>query len=238
MAVNYQVSKIYSEFEPVAVDIHGNGLTSKRFYGKPDIELNLNDYIALPSMEEVFYELVPGVGLRKNRSGFFFVLKDEITGEKTFKPGAVMINGVLIDDPGEIALLNPENVEKIEIIKGEYQVGNIVFNGIISIILKEGENPSPDITKSGFRAVYATIDRPETIPNLVYGENRPQGSPLPDFRNTLYWSTGAEPDSDGNISFEFFTSDFCSTYTITVSGIGNDGKIFSASKEFSVVPGQ
>ena len=35
-----------------------------RFYGKPDIELVLEDYIKLPVMHEVFFELMPGVFMK------------------------------------------------------------------------------------------------------------------------------------------------------------------------------
>ena len=41
-----------------------------RFYGKPDNELIMKDYITLPVMQEVFFELLPGVQLKTNKGGY------------------------------------------------------------------------------------------------------------------------------------------------------------------------
>ena len=59
MSVNYQVEKIYgiSGLGDTLNQFH-HLLVPVRFYGKPDQELIMSDYISLPVMQEVFFELV------------------------------------------------------------------------------------------------------------------------------------------------------------------------------------
>ena len=62
MSAHYQVAKIYGT--SYTGNIPGKPLIhreTKRFYGKPDIELVMDDYIKIPVMQEVFFELLPGV---------------------------------------------------------------------------------------------------------------------------------------------------------------------------------
>lgn len=233
MGINYQLNKIYKEFAP---EVTGNGLTNSsiRFYGKPDIELILADYIALPSMEEVFHELTPGVSLRRHRTGYNIVFADEITGQKFENPDIVMVDGILINDPEVIASMDPGSVEKIDIIKGKYQAGSIVFNGIVSIILKEGEATGADMAPAGMRTQYMPIDETLFPGHISYGEGRPYDTPVPDFRNTLFFGSRITPDKEGSVRFDFFTSDYCSDYLITIKGITDTGSPVSWTKTITV----
>ncbi|MCA1756928.1 MAG: hypothetical protein LC649_05670 [Bacteroidales bacterium] len=233
MGINYQLNKIYKEFAPA---VTGNDLNNSRvrFYGKPDIELILADYIALPSMEEVFHELTPGVSLRRQRTGLNLVFADDITGQKFENPDIIMVDGVLINDPGAIASLDPGSVEKIDIIKGKYQTGSIVFNGIVSIILREGEVNGPDLAPAGMRTQYIPVDETLCPGHISYGEGRPYDTPVPDFRNTLFFGSRINPSKDGSVRFDFFTSDYCADYIITIKGITDTGIPVSWSKIITV----
>ena len=53
MRAIYGVSALGSALDPLFLPIK-----PLRFYGKPDIELIMADYIKLPVMNEVFFELV------------------------------------------------------------------------------------------------------------------------------------------------------------------------------------
>ena len=60
LSINYQVGKIYeSRYLGEPVNTLLKLPEPKRFYGKPDIEIRLADYIELPVMEEVFLKLLP-----------------------------------------------------------------------------------------------------------------------------------------------------------------------------------
>ncbi|MDT8402342.1 MAG: hypothetical protein RQ743_11660, partial [Bacteroidales bacterium] len=73
LGANYQVNKIYEISHSVTDSPGIPGSENYRFYGEPDIEVYLDDYIELPTMEEVFHELVAGVALRRQGEGAGFV---------------------------------------------------------------------------------------------------------------------------------------------------------------------
>ena len=55
VASDSQINQVFQPLKPV------------RFYGQPDIELVLSDYISLPVMNEIFFELLPGVSTEKEK---------------------------------------------------------------------------------------------------------------------------------------------------------------------------
>ena len=77
LGLNYRVMKIYKTFESRTFRTQEK-LTSgtKRFYGKPDISLVMSDYIKLPTMQEVFFELLPGVSLRSENAGYKITIRN------------------------------------------------------------------------------------------------------------------------------------------------------------------
>ncbi|TFH39352.1 MAG: hypothetical protein E4G95_01390, partial [Bacteroidia bacterium] len=215
MGINYQLCNIYSAFAIMSEYDILPRKTAKRFYGRPDIEITLSDYIPLPTIEEVIHELAFGVSLRRQKSVYNLYITDDITGERIANPDIVLINGLLINDMAIIATLDPELVERIDIIKGRYQVGSVLFKGILSIILKESESAGYEIPVSGMRTQYSPLARTSYAGKLSYGLSRPFDSPVPDLRNTLLWESKLRPDNNGVVDIEFFTSDFCSDYLIT-----------------------
>jgi len=138
--VNYQTRKIYGIAEA------GNALQPDiahlrpvRFYGEPDIELILADYISLPGMEEVFFELLPGVSLRKRASVFEILITNRIN-ERTYQLSPYLfIDGVKITDAATIASLDPREVEKIDVVRDKYAIGTYLFPGIVNVVTRSAD---------------------------------------------------------------------------------------------------
>ncbi len=232
--VNYQICEIYDTINQTRSVIKHEFTRPLRFYGKPDKEIIMADYISLPTMEEVFRELVPGVSLKRQKTSYHFVISNEITGENIAIPGAVLLDGVILKDPSVIALLDPDLIERIDVIKGEYQVGSVVFNSLISIISKKGDMCGIEQAASGLRTLYPFLDKVEVTDNFKYPGTRTIDSRIPDFRNTLYWGPYLHPDTAGYLKVEFFTSDFLSDYKVVVEGLTDTGKPFSYTKIIKV----
>ncbi len=231
LGVNYQVNKIYENDGGGPSAVTPSDSVSNRFYGKPGVEVYLDDYIALPSMEEVFHELVPGVALRKQAAATHFVFTSEPGSPPLEGPDAIFLDGVLLDDPSFIAALDPELIERIDVIRDPYQMGNMIFNGIISIISYEGDMCGVDYPDAGLRTSLNILDRTYIYNNFNYSGNRRDDTRTPDFRNTLYWNPSIKPGKGGIIEFTFYTSDFLSDYLISIQGITdrNDPLHFSKS---------
>lgn len=234
LGVNYQVNKIYETGQPEADNTDRTDTGFFRFYGEPDIEVFLDDYIDLPTMEEVFHELVPGVALRRRGDGAGFVFVSEPGDPPLPGPDAVFLDGVILDDPSFIAGLDPELIERIDVIKGKYQIGNLILNGIVSIVSLEGGMCDIDYPNTGLRTSLTILEEESRYKNMDYSVNQCYDPIMPDFRNTLYWNPTLKPDDEGMIEFTFHTSDFVSDYLITLQGITDRDEAIYYSKKIIV----
>jgi hypothetical protein len=235
LSVNHQVQKIYER--------SATGPPSKqafeppipvRFYGKPDIELILGDYISLPVMNEIFFELLQGVYLKEKRSGYEISIAGHVGDNLFVTYPSLMIDGVLIKDPSLIVNLDPEIVEKIDVIKEKYLVGKYFFPGIINVITKSGDFTCVSIPDYMIRLTYRVIDPVWSFVSPDYSSEEMKESRIPDYRNTLYWNPSVKPGNDGKTRIEFWSSDNKSGYEINIQGITVEGKAISLKKIIKV----
>jgi len=230
-SVNLQVRKIYGSSSV------GDSITPsvsvpliKRFYGKPDIELIMKDYIALPVMEEVFFELLPGVALKNRKSSYeISVIDPDFSKPYATQPG-LFIDGVAIKEPGLIGNLNPELVEKIDVVREKYFVGDYEFFGLINIITKSGDFSNITLPDNIIRIPYRVIDPVNSFISPDYSTSEIKRNRIPDFRNTLYWNPALKPDKAGKVKVDFWSGDFVSDFEVNIQGMSNDGKPISIKK--------
>jgi uncharacterized protein YfaS (alpha-2-macroglobulin family) len=71
----------------------------------------------------------------------------------------------------------------------------------------------------------------ETLLWLKYGGTQPESGNTPDLRTTIHWQPVLQTDANGKTSFECYTADAGSSYTILVEGITSDGKIIHQEKK-------
>jgi hypothetical protein len=235
LSVNRQVQKIYgnpSTGSPLNSIFAPLKLT--RFYGKPDIELVMADYISLPVMSEIFFELLPGVSLKKKKSMYEISITYRVEDDLFVTSPCLMIDGVIIKDPALIANLEPEIVEKIDVIKGKYLVGKYFFPGIINVITKTGDFNCVSLPDYMIRIPYKVIDPVNPFISPDYSLEEMKDSHIPDYRNTLYWNPSLKAEKNGKARVEFWSSDNKSNYIINIQGITEEGKPFSFKKILKV----
>jgi hypothetical protein len=235
LSVNHQVQKIYGiPSTGATLNRIFPSLMPARFYGKPDIELTLSDYISLPVMTEIFFELLPDVSLKKKKSTYEISITYWVDDNLFVTSPCLMIDGVIIKDPSLIANLDPEIVEKIDVIKEKYLVGRYFFSGILNVITKSGDFSSVPLPEYMIRLPYKVMDpvRSFSSPDYTLGEMKDDR--IPDYRNTLYWNPSVIPDKDGKARIEFWSSDNKMDYLINIQGITQDGKAFSLQKKLKV----
>jgi hypothetical protein len=231
-SVNHQVSKIYGASSVGNVVPDSFSMPKlKRFYGKPDNELIMKDYITLPVMQEVFFELLAGVSLKTKKSGYEITVANPNNNNKPYEtPPGLFIDGVVVKDAGQIASLDPENVEKIDVVRERYSVGDYTFNGIVNIITKTADFSLATLPDYAIRQPYRVIDPVFSFVSPDYSSSTKLKSRVPDFRNTLYWNPAVKADKDGKASVQFWTSDFISDFEINIQGFTPEGKPFTLSK--------
>ncbi len=235
MFVNYQVRKIYGSSSKGEMSLLSDpAIIAKRFYGKPDATIIMDDYIKLPVMEEVFYELLPGVMMKKRRTGYEFEIIDPIDNYVYEVAPVLFIDGVVVNDAEVIANLDPELVEQIDVVRERYLVGDYVFYGLINIITRRGDYSNVSLSDHALRLSYSAAEPVFQFTAPDYASQQSKLSRTPDFRNTLYWDADYKTESDNRISFDLWTSDQPGDYEINIQGIASDGKPLSLRKTVKV----
>ena len=149
----------------------------------------------------------------------------------------VLIDGIPMEWPEKITsiyespleMVSVYDIESMDIFKGPSAAifGMRGSNGAISITTRRGEASN---SSGNYRPNFASFvpfgyqmpvefyapkyDTPESI-NLTN----------PDYRTTIYWKPDVIVNDDGKALFEFYTSDFPTTYSVVIEGLSNDGKI-------------
>jgi hypothetical protein len=235
LGVNQQVRKIYriSSASDTIFPSFAN-IKARRFYGKPDQELIMKEYITLPVMQEVFFELLVGVFLKTKKAGYEITMNDIVNNTPFEATPTIFVDGVMVKDPAVIAAIDPEMVEKIDVVRHKYFVGDYLFYGIVNIITKSGDFSNVALPSYAIRVPYKVFDPEIAFHSPNYTSVIDKASRVPDFRNTLYWNPSVKPDKDGKASMEFWTSDFRSDFEVNIQGISPDGNAFSLRKIIKV----
>ena len=235
LSFNYQASKIYdTKLKKEVLTIDDKDQKKRRFYGIPELEIILDDYIMLPSMQEVFFELIPGVIIRSLKSGFEMKIINPLTGAYYNEPPLVMIDGVIINDLKVLVDLNPETVEKVEVVKTPYLIGDLILHGIVNVITRSGDFSSITMPDYAVILAYRVIDIPYSIMLPDYSDEKNRQSRRPDLRNTLYWNPSVKTGSNQESVIEFWTSDLPGVYTISIQGISGSGEKISLNRSFRI----
>jgi hypothetical protein len=235
LAVNYQVMKIYrSDVMPDKSSPVTFTSGTRRFYGKPDIELVMDDYIKLPVMQEVFFELMPGVFLKKKKTDYEITIADPVENRIYDRTPLLFIDGVVVNDPAIIANLDPEIVEKIDAVKSRYFVGEYMMYGIVNVITRAGDFSNITLPDYAVRIPYRVAEPVNSFTSSDYSSAEKRQSHIPDFRNTLYWNPSVKTDKEGKAVVEFWSSDFRSDYEISIQGFNGNGEPVSIRKIIKV----
>jgi hypothetical protein len=231
--VNYQVGKIYGTSFSRPSPVTLRSANTKRFYGKPDNELIMDNYIKLPVMEEVFFELLPGTFLKKRKSVYDVSILDPVTNDMYREPH-LFVDGVKIDNAGTIASLDPELVEEIDVVRARYMVGDYLFRGIVNVITRAGDFSNVSLPDNAVNVYYRVIDPVETIWSPSYSEQSSKQSRIPDFRNTLYWDPLVNCNGPEGATVSFWSSDYSSLYDVIIEGVTPDGHFISTQKTITI----
>lgn len=235
MSINYQVRKIYKLSDDMESSKHEIPVSkSKRFYGKPDIELVMADYIKLPSMKEVFFELIPGIFLRNKKEGYSMAIFDPVGKTVYKKPPGLFIDGVVVNDPAVIAGLDPGLVEKIDAVTDLYVVGDYCFFGLVNLITLAGDFSCVSLPPYAVKLNYRSVDEVRSFLSPDYTTDEKKASRIPDLRNTLYWNPSVKPDNDGSFRIELWAPDNAGSYEINLQGISNKGIPIAIQKSIKV----
>ena len=235
LSINKQVREAYKNTDERPEPENNHDKTTF-FYGEPSETVNLESFIKLPVMEEIFREIVKTVIVYRKAGAFKLGVIDNATREIIGENPMFLLDGVPLFDHVRILEIDPALIRTIHIVDSKYFMGSLEMDGIIDIRSRQGGFEDFNLPSSTvlykFRS-YARYDNPPTVVDHIHEEET--GRQLPDFRNLLYWKPDIATDIDGRAEISFDASDVPGYYRIVVTGISADGYTGTSTKEVEIV---
>jgi len=221
MSLNSQVMKIYQISDTDTLPALSDTLTGSHFYGSPGQRLILADYVALPEMEEFFFELIPGWDLIRTRSGYEFRLTDPVSTTPIKTAPLMFIDGTCTTDAGTVAMLSPYITRYIDVCFGSFRLGGLLLPPIVHLVTSDGDYRLQSLPSHALRIRYL-FTNPEIRFRPFTGD--PSGH-MPRFGNTLLWAPSTISVSDTDLTFNMPAPDYKKTLILNLAITGKDGSI-------------
>lgn len=225
-------ARIRSTFNSGLVSEKKKEKSSPVYFGKEKKVIYLEEYISLKSMKEVFTEIIPVVKVRKSENRQKLIVTDD---HANFLPGSplLLIDNMPVFDAEKVLQIHPSQVDRIEVINRVYVLGDRAINGIIMIFTKTDNFGGIERPSQSVFAEFQTIEKETSFHSPEYLTEKDLKSPMPDFRNLLYWNPEIVLTPTGN-TISFYTSDSQGDYEIIIRAIRPDGTQVSGHSFFSV----
>lgn len=202
-------------------------------FSKPYKSYILDEYTRFPFIEEILTEFIPIARInKKGGKRTFSVLTEQM--DKFSTQTLVLFDNIPVTDQEQVCNCNPLLLKSIDVYLGHYIFGGQRFDGILSFSTYKGDY-------QGIKLDPGTqlFDKECTQPTRYFYAPKYEGdvserSGLPDFRHTLLWAPSLQSNGLKEITIPFYTSDLPGEYTITVEGIGKDGKVIHATNAINI----
>lgn len=238
----------YTDIELIK-ELYINAQIQQRFCKKQDDKLNtksykpffnLNDnkttiipdnYVELETMQELFYEIVSNVIVKKIKNQFVFKVLDENDYMLTGAP-LILIDNIPIFDPNKIMQLDPSQIKKIEVIYKTYILGSHTINGVIMLTTDTDNFAGIEFPESATFLEYQTLEEPNNY-FFINNDSSETSLRIPDFRTTLYWNPQIKlTNKRQNIHFN--ASDRKGIYDIIIIGYTSKGQVYYGKKQICI----
>jgi hypothetical protein len=231
--ISMQVNALY---EPMRSNgsVKTKQIDKPAFYGQPQYEVLLADFIELTSLKEVIKELVPVAFIDTRKGKNTFNLITNLPGKNYLTNPFILVDGVAFYNHDAVIKIPPAEIEKIDVLNSRYYISDISLEGIIDIKTKKGNLSVAGLEMPVFRQEFEAPSSGTGFRAPEYLNAGQKNSRIPDLRNTLYWNPDIRTDRNGKAYTEFYTSDEGGSYTITVEGITKAGAKGKSTTEFTV----
>ena len=159
-------------------------------------------------------------------SGFFVGANDMLLYRNSIP--VILLDGVQLPEGVNLNDIQVDDVECVEILSGPAAASFAIKNtqAVANIITKRGVIESEMRNKPNFVS-YEPIGYQKPVEFYAPKYDTPELKLLtvPDCRTTIYWKPDIIVSEDGGASFDFYTSDFSTTYSVVIEGILDNGKI-------------
>jgi hypothetical protein len=174
------------------------------FYGEGDRRVFIDDYIKLPDMRELIFEVVPEIMVRKKGDDFSLVVLGETPFPDIYKH-LILIDGIPILHYGRLLELPPSRFKRIDIVNSLYIHGNQIFAGVVNFVSRNGDMAGLDFPEG---SSILSLNIPA---HTVRGEMVAAGSNLYGF-----------PRLDPTLSFLPFPGSASGTISMNINAVYDD----------------
>ena len=181
-------------------------------------------------------EMLNGVaGIRVSRNGIP-TIREGGNLHGSYLP-LVLIDGIPIEWPKDwrsiydspLEAVNVENVESIDVFKGSSAAvfGVSGAGGVISITTKKGGVVNNPESNEYNYITYTPLGylKPAEFYSPNYETLESKQKTIPDYRTTIFWKPDIVISETGEATFDFYASDFPTTYSVVIEGLTSDGRI-------------
>lgn len=228
MARNVQLSRIYLDSD--SIRDRTSASKSFPFYGFPTFSLDMDRYVLLPTLEEVFLNLVPSVTpvIRRNRASL--KIESENPALSMFDP-LLMVDQVPVLDFEKFMAVPPAKIRRIDVIEDVYVKGDLRFGGVINLQSREKDMAGIDLPVNSFFIDYMVMHPPIPVMQDAVSED----DRMPDTRNTLLWSPDFMLVKGSPVRISFILPDYPGEYVVLFRGLGSGGELILAETTFGVI---
>lgn len=213
--------------------VNPHALLEDEVYG-PDVSINLEDYLIMPSMEETLREIIPLIQHRwrnkKHTIRIHLLDPDVMTEEDPL----YFIDGVLTDNTNYFMGLKPDDVVSIKVIVSQRKLNTFGLIGKNGIVLVETRIPDHASRIPKSPAIFNVRGLNGEISFEAQDSHGKDSERIPDLRSTLYWNPDVRTDENGFATLSFYTSDNAGKFKIVIDGTTANSENVFAEKTFDV----
>jgi len=189
-------------------------------------------------VSEILYHF-PGVRTQEDESGRMKAIVERMSLRMTgsaYNYASLIIDDMKIDDYDIDNEIDPSNIERIGVLRGSQAIllGSEGAGGAIVITTKKGnfmKNYNPRFNIKILNPL--GYQKPVEFYSPRYDTKEQKSSWNPDMRTTIYWNPNIYVSPTGNASFDFYTADAPTTYTMVIEGLTTNGSIIYNVKKIS-----
>jgi len=226
-SIDIQLAALYNPAAEDTTVVETPRRESNIFFGYPDDVVYVDEFIRLPNMREVIFEVVPSVVARKEDNKWKIRVVYNQPFPKIYQP-LILLDGIPLLEYEEFLDLPPERIRKIEIIKTLYVHGNVIFAGIVNFVSVNGDLAGLSLPPES-RIISMQMPEPSASIEIKPAENI--DPLLPDLAGNLKLVT-LMPSGKG--AFNFLTPNNTGKYVLIINGFTSTGKWTNISEPFEI----
>jgi hypothetical protein len=187
------------------------------------------DYVALPTMTDMFMEIIPYTRVKRKKNEPSIHLVDRKT-KITFEQPLVLLDDIPFHDHAALLNIPPSKINSVGTIPTNFVYGGEVIGGVINIKSKAGDLAGLALPNDVVVIDYITYNPSVTAQFekvMVFSADKPG------LRNTLYWNPNVML-TEGKQMIQFYSGNDLSEYDVVVRAVDENGKVFTEIKTIAV----